>query len=66
MIKFEFTKKDFEEFKEKCMLNDELSAILEYRIKNYSLTKIATLMNMSESSVSRRIKKLDEKIRKII
>jgi DNA-binding Lrp family transcriptional regulator len=66
MTKFEFTRSEFEVIKEKCMFNEELSKILEYRIKNYSITEIALNLNLSESTVSRRIKEIKNKIVKVI
>ena len=66
MLRLEFDKQEYLELVEKCMLNEELAQILEYRIKNYSITKIAMIMNISESTVSRRIKQLRKKIIKAI
>lgn len=66
MYKFEFSKDEMEKIKEKAMLNEELSKLLEYKIKGYEIVKIAILMNMSEASVSRRTKRLYNKIKKVI
>ena len=66
MTKFEFTRSEFEVIKDKCMFNEELSKIFEYRIKNYSITEIALKLNLSESTVSRRIKEIKKKIMKVI
>ena len=66
MLKVNFAKEEYENIIEKCMFNDELSKILEYRIKNYSITKISLLMNMSERTVSRRIEEIKKKIIKVI
>lgn len=63
---FNFTKEEYESISEKAMLSDELKQILEMKIKNYSITKIAMEMSMSESSVNRRIKQLKKKIMKVI
>lgn len=63
---FEFTKEEFEYICQKAMLNDELIKIFEMKIKGYSITKIAFEMNMSESTVSRRIKQLKRKIMKVL
>lgn len=63
---FEFTKEEFEEICNKAMLNNELTKIFEMKIKDYSITKIAFEMNMSESTVNRRIKQLKKKIMKVI
>ena len=59
---FEFTQQEFEEICKKAMLNDELTKIFEMKIKDYSITKIAMEMGMSESTVNRRIKTLKNAI----
>lgn len=63
---FEFTKQEFEALKEQLMLNEELSEILERKIKGDSITKMALEMNLSESTISRRIKHLKKKIMKVL
>jgi DNA-binding NarL/FixJ family response regulator len=63
---FDFTREEYELIKEKAMLNEELSQILEMKIKGYSITKMALELCVSESTVSRRIKKLKKKIMRIL
>ena len=63
---FDFTKEEYEQIKEQLMLNEELSKILEMKIKNYSITKMSLELNMSVSSVNRRIKQLKNKIKKLL
>ena len=63
---FEFTEEEFKEITKKAMLNEELTKIFEMKIKDYSITKIALEMNMSESTVNRRIRTLKKKIMKVI
>lgn len=63
---FDFTKEEYELIKEQLMLDEELSKILEMEIKNYSITKMSIELNMSISSVNRRIKKLKKKIMKLL
>ena len=63
---FDFTKEEYERLKEQLMLDDELSKILEMKIKNYSITKMSLELNMSVSSLNRRIKKLKKKIMKLL
>ena len=63
---FDFTKEEYEHIKEQLMLDDELAKILEMKIKNYSITKMSFELNMSISSVNRRIKKLKKKIMKLM
>lgn len=63
---FDFTKEEFERLKEQLMLNDELSRILEMKIKGESNTKMASELNISERTLSRRIKILKKKIMKVL
>lgn len=63
---FEFTKEEFDEICNKAMLNEELIKIFELKIKNYSIVQISTKLNLSESTVNRRIKELKKKIMKVI
>lgn len=63
---FDFTKEEYELIKDKAMLDDELSQILEMKIKGYSITKMALELHTSERTISRRVKKLKKKIMKVI
>ena len=63
---FNFTKQEFEEIKGKLMLNEEMSKILEMKIKGYSIVQISMELNISESTTSRRIKQLKKKILKVL
>ena len=40
--------------------------IFDYRLKEYSITKMAMLENCSESTINREIKKIKRKISKVI
>ena len=66
MIRFDFTKQEVETLKSKIYLNDMQERILEYRIKEYSITKMAMLESCSESTISREINKITKKIKKAI
>ena len=63
---FEFTRTDYEYIVKECMLDDEYQKLLEYRIKGYSIVKIADLLNCSEARVNVMIKKLKRKIKKVV
>lgn len=63
---FDFTKEEYELIKEKAMLDDELAIILEMKIKGYSIPKMALELHISESTISRRVKKLKKKIMRIL
>ena len=66
MLKFEFTKEEVNDIKNKIYLSDMQERIFEYRLKEYSITKMAQLENVSESTVSRELNKIKKKIAKII
>lgn len=66
MSKFDFTKDEYEMIRDKLMLNDELSAILEMKIRGCSIVEISMKLNISEATVSRRISDIKKKIKKII
>lgn len=63
---FDFTKDEYEQLKEKLMLNEEMSKIFEMKIKRYSIVQIAMKLNMSERTVNRRVKELKKKIRRVL
>lgn len=63
---FDLTKSEYEELKDKLMLNEELSIILEMKIKGYSITQISMKLNISERTVNRRVQKLKKKIMRVI
>lgn len=65
-MSFDFTKSEYEQLKEELMLDDEMAQILEMKIKNYSITKMSMELNMSISTVNRRIRKLKKKIMKLL
>ena len=66
MLKIDLTREEYDELINKLMLNEFQERILEYRIKEYSLTKMSMLEHCSESTISREIKKIKNKIKKVI
>lgn len=66
MLKLDLTRKEYDELSNKLILNEFQKRIFEYRIKEYSITKMAMLKNCSESTINREIKKIKNKIKKII
>lgn len=65
-MKFDFTKDEYEMIIDKCMFNEELSKILEMKIKGYSRVQIADKLHLSERTLDRRIKKIKNKILKVL
>lgn len=66
MLKLEFTKQEVEELKSKIYLTDLQKRIFEYRLREYSITKMSMLENCSESTINREIKKIKKKIMKVL
>lgn len=66
MLKLDFSKEEYENIKSKIFLNELQERILEYRIKEMSITKMAILENCSESTINREINKIKNKIKKVI
>lgn len=66
MIKLEFTRQEVNDLKSKIYLSELQERILEYRLKEYSITKMSILENCSESTINREIKKIKKKIMKVI
>lgn len=65
-MKFNFTKKEVEDIKSKIYLSEIQERIFEYKLKEYSITKMSMLENCSESTINREVKKIKRKIMKVI
>lgn len=63
---FEFTKTEYEQICEECMLNDEYRKLFEMKIKGYSRIKMADELSVSIDTLDKMIRKLKKKIMKII
>ncbi len=63
---FDFSKTEYLKIVDEAMLNDEYCKLLEMKIKNYSRTKMARELNVSEATLDVMIKKLKKKIKKIL
>lgn len=66
MLKLDFTKQEIDNIKSKIYLNELQERILDYRLKEYSITKMSLLENCSESTINREIKKIKKKIMKVL
>lgn len=66
MLRLEFTKQEVDIIKSKIYLSEMQERIFEYRLREYSITKMAMLENVSESTISRELKKIKKKIMRII
>lgn len=65
-IKTEFTEPECERFRRLCNFTPDELAVFNMRVKASSRVEIALALNMSESSVDRRIKGIKRKIYKVL
>ena len=66
MTRFDFTKDEYETLRDKMMLNEELTQIFEMKIRGYSVIEMSMKLNMSESTVKRRVKEIKRKLERVI
>ena len=66
MCKFDFTRQEAETIKSKLYLTEDEEKVFEMKLLNYSITKMALELNVSERTVSRIIKRLKNKIMKVL
>lgn len=66
MLKLEFTKQEVDIIKSKIYLSEIQERIFEYRLREYSITKMAQLEHCSESTISKELKKIKNKIIKVL
>lgn len=66
MLKFDFTNSELNEIKNKIHFTPLQERIISYRQDEYSITKMASIENCSESTINREIKKIKRKIIKVV
>ncbi len=66
MFKLNFSKNEIADIKSKIYLSEDEEKILDMRLLNYFITKMAIEMNMSERTINRNIKNIKDKIRRVI
>ena len=66
MYKFDFTKKEYDFFVDNCFFSEKEETIFYMRQKGKSIIEISIKLNVSESTVKRRIKNIHKKICKIL
>lgn len=59
-MRFDFTREEYEAIKERLMLNEELSKILQFKIEGKSIIEMSNILHCSESTINRRIKTIKE------
>lgn len=65
-FRYEFTKTEYLYICEEAMLNDIQKELFEDKIKGLSITQMSMKHNLSEETVKRYLKKMKNKILKVI
>ena len=65
-IKTEFIESECERFRRECNFSDEERAVFDLRVRSRSIIEIQEALNMSESTVNRRIRNIKRKIYKVL
>lgn len=65
-IKTEFTEPECERFRKERNFTDEERAVFDLRVRGRSIVEIQCALNMSESTVNRRIRGIKKKIYKVV
>lgn len=66
MFKIEFTNKEIEKIKSKIHFTPMQERIIDYRLNEESIVKMAMKEHCSESTINREIKKIKKKIMKVL
>lgn len=65
-IKTEFTEPECDRFRQECNFTPQELAVFDLRVKDSTIVQIQEKLNMSESTVNRRIKSIKAKIHKVL
>lgn len=66
MCRFDFTRKEAEDIKSKIYFDEDEEKVFEMKLRNYSIAKIAFELKISEPTVSRIIRRVKNKIKKVL
>lgn len=66
MCRFDFTKKEVEDIKSKIYFDEEEEKVFEMKLLNYSIARIAFELKTSEPTVSRIIRRVKNKIKRVL
>ena len=65
-LKTEFTEIECDRFRRDCNFTPDELNVFNLRVKDHSIVEISMRLNMSESTVSRKIKNIKRKIVKVL
>lgn len=64
-LKTGLTEPECRRYRQECNFTSEELAVFNMRVQGHSIVEISTQMNLSDSTVNRRIKSIKSKIKKI-
>ena len=65
-LKTEFTEIECDRFRRDCNFTPDELNVFNLRVKDHSIVEISMRLNLSESTVSRKIKNINRKIVKVL
>ena len=65
-LKGEFTEPEVEYFRQKCNFTEDERDVFELRVRGKSIVAISLALHMSESTVSRRLRGIKNKIVRVL
>lgn len=65
-LKAEFTNPECDRFRALCNFTPEERSVFDLRVKAKSIVEISMTLNMSESTVNRRLRDIKKKIHKVL
>lgn len=66
MCRFDFTRKEVEDIKSKIYFDEEEEKVFEMKLLNYSIARIAIELKTSEPTISRIIRRVKNKIKRVL
>lgn len=64
-LKTDLTEPECERYRRKCNFTDEERAVFDLRVKGRSIVEISQKLNLSETTVSRRLRNIKNKIQRL-
>lgn len=64
-LKTDLTEPECERYRRKCNFTDEERAVFDLRVKGRSIVEISQKLNLSETTISRRLRNIKNKIQRL-
>ena len=64
-LKSDLTEPECDRFRRKCNFTDDERAVFDLRVKGKSIVEISQRLNLSETTISRRLRNIKSKIQRL-